>query len=148
MSDRTDQKFLQMYTEELDFLRRMSGEFARDFPTVASRLDLTQFDCKDPWVERLLEGVAYLTSRVRRELDGGMPLLAESLVSISEPRATSPLPSMAVLQLNYSGDLKSAKFIPPETTRIPSCACIPPSTATATLPDDSLVTLRPPNDID
>ena len=115
MSDRTDQKFLQMYTEELDFLRRMSGEFARDFPTVASRLDLTQFDCKDPWVERLLEGVAYLTSRVRRELDGGMPLLAESLVSISEPRATSPLPSMAVLQLNYSGDLKSAKFIPPET---------------------------------
>ena len=49
MSDRTDQKFLQMYTEELDFLRRMSGEFARDFPTVASRLDLTQFDCKDPW---------------------------------------------------------------------------------------------------
>ncbi len=110
-----DQKFLQMYTEELDFLRRMSGEFARDFPTVAGRLDLSQFDCEDPWVERLLEGVAYLTSRVRRELDGGMPLLAESLVSISEPRATSPLPSMAVLHLNYSGDLKSAKFIPSET---------------------------------
>ena len=73
MSNHIDGQFLQFYTEELDYLRRMSGEFAREFPAVAGRLDLTQFDCEDPWVERTLEGVAFLTARVRRELNGGLP---------------------------------------------------------------------------
>lgn len=115
MSEQHDHKFLQLYTEELDYLRRMSGEFARQFPAVAGRLDLTQFDCQDPWVERLLEGVAYLTSRVRRELDGGLPKLAQSIVNIAEPRASSPLPSFALLALDPAPDLNGVFTIPKGT---------------------------------
>lgn len=116
MSDQHDRKFLQLYTEELDYLRRMSGEFARQFPAVAGRLDLTQFDCQDPWVERLLEGVAYLTSRVRRELDGGLPQLAQSLVNIAEPRAASSLPSFAMLNIEPSADLGASFTVPKGTS--------------------------------
>ena len=88
MSEQVDHDFLQAYTQELDFLRQMSGEFAKAYPAVAGRLDLSQFDCEDPWVERLLEGVAFLTARVQRELDGGLPHLAQSLVKIAEPRGS------------------------------------------------------------
>ena len=112
MSDHIDRQFLQFYTEELDYLRRMPGEFARAFPAVAGRLDLTQFDCEDPWVERLLEGVAFLTSRSRRELNGGLPLLAQSLINIAEPRAAAPLPSLAILELKVPSDLVGIRRIP------------------------------------
>ena len=112
MSNHIDGQFLQFYTEELDYLRRMSGEFAREFPAVAGRLDLTQFDCEDPWVERTLEGVAFLTARVRRELNGGLPLLAQSMVNIAEPRAAAPLPSFAILELETPSDLASVQRIP------------------------------------
>ncbi|MEE2972702.1 MAG: type VI secretion system baseplate subunit TssF [Planctomycetota bacterium] len=115
MSKSHDVKFLELYTEELDYLRRMSGEFAKQFPAVAGRLDLTQFDCQDPWVERLLEGVAYLTSRVRRELDGGLPLLAQSLISIAEPRAVAPLPSFTMMEIKPAHDLAQGSLIPAGT---------------------------------
>ena len=115
MSKSHDVKFLELYTEELDYLRRMSGEFAKQFPAVAGRLELSQFDCQDPWVERLLEGVAYLTSRVRRELDGGLPRLAQSLISIAEPRAVSPLPSFTMMEVRPAHDLTQGNMIPSGT---------------------------------
>jgi len=85
-----DEDFLRIYSNELDYLRRMSGEFAKEFPTVARRLNLDEFECQDPWVERLIEGTAFLTARVQRQLHGGMPRLAQSLVDIAAPYASAP----------------------------------------------------------
>jgi len=106
-----DEDFLRIYSDELDYLRRMSGEFAREFPTVARRLDLDEFECQDPWVERLIEGTAFLTARVQRQLHGGMPRLAQSLVDIAAPHAAAPIPSMAVCGLQPAPDLAAARVI-------------------------------------
>ena len=43
MSKSHDVKFLELYTEELDYLRRMSGEFAKQFPAVAGKLELSHW---------------------------------------------------------------------------------------------------------
>ena len=51
-------KFLSYYNKELTFLKEMGREFALRYPKVASRLALNASDIPDPYIERLLEGVA------------------------------------------------------------------------------------------
>ena len=59
-----DPKLLRYYGRELQYVREMGAEFARDFPKIAGRLGLDTFECSDPYVERLLEGFAFLAVRV------------------------------------------------------------------------------------
>ena len=40
----------------------MGKEFAAQYPKIASRLALDTTDIPDPYVERLLEGVSFLTA--------------------------------------------------------------------------------------
>ena len=62
-----DERLLDHYNNELHHLREMAGEFAREFPKIAGRLSLDKDAkeiCPDPYVERLLEGFAYLAARI------------------------------------------------------------------------------------
>ena len=61
----THPRLLKYYNAELQHFREMSGEFAAEFPKVAGRLALDSFECADPYVERLIEGFAFLAARVR-----------------------------------------------------------------------------------
>ena len=60
---------LPYYNRELDALRRLSGEFADTHPKVAGRLRLAPDTVDDPHVERLLEGVAFLSDRTEQRHD-------------------------------------------------------------------------------
>ena len=42
--------FLDYYRENLRYLRTLGAEFASEFPKVASRLNLSEFECPDPYV--------------------------------------------------------------------------------------------------
>ena len=59
-----DPRLLRYYGRELQYVRELGAEFARDFPKIAGRLGLDTFECSDPYVERLLEGFAFLSARV------------------------------------------------------------------------------------
>jgi len=59
-----DPRHLEYYNRELQHIREIGGEFAAEFPKIAGRLGLSGFECADPYVERLLEGFAYLAARV------------------------------------------------------------------------------------
>ena len=62
-------RLLELYNQELHHVRESAAEFAKEYPKIASRLTLAGMDCADPYVERLLEGFAYLTARVQLKLD-------------------------------------------------------------------------------
>ena len=49
-----DPRLLDYYNRELQYVREMGGEFAREYPKIAGRLGLEEFECADPYVERLL----------------------------------------------------------------------------------------------
>ena len=70
------------YLEELSFLREMGREFAARYPAVAHMLSTSG---ADPDVERLLEGIAFLTGRVRQKLDDEVGLLPEKDLEDSTP---------------------------------------------------------------
>ena len=67
------------YEAELAYLRDQGREFARAFPSTAGLLAERS---DDPDVERLLEGFAFLSSRIRERVDDGMPELAQQLAAI------------------------------------------------------------------
>ena len=66
-----DRRLLDLYNRELAHLRAMGAEFAKEFPKIAGRLGgLDEFQpCQDPFVERLLEGFAFLSARVQLKLN-------------------------------------------------------------------------------
>ena len=82
----------------------MGGEFAEEFPKIARRLGLRAFACDDPYVERLLEGFAFLAARVRLKVDAEFPRFTRHLLEMVYPHFLSPLPSMTVVQIEPDYD--------------------------------------------
>ena len=94
-----DRRLLGYYNRELQYLRETGAEFARDFPRIAGRLGLEEFSCADPYVERLLEGFAFLAARVQLKIDSEFPRFTQTLLETVYPQYLSPTPSMLVAQL-------------------------------------------------
>jgi type VI secretion system VasI/ImpG family protein len=98
-------EFLDYYRDNLSYIRNLAAEFAADFPKIAGRLGLGEFECEDPYIERLLEGTAFLSARVEKKLDEGYYRLLESVLNSLAPSALYPIPAGAVLELSLnSGD--------------------------------------------
>jgi len=94
-----DERLLAYYNSELRHVREMAGEFAREFPKVAGRLALDRDAkevCPDPYVERLLEGFAFLAARVHLKLDAEFPRFTQALLETVYPHYLSPVPAMGV----------------------------------------------------
>ncbi len=93
-----DRRLLRYYELELQHLRGMGAEFAREFPKMAGRLGLEGFTCADPFVERLLEGFAFLTARVQLKLEAEFPRFTQSLLETIFPHYLAPTPSLTMVQ--------------------------------------------------
>jgi type VI secretion system protein ImpG len=87
--------FNKYYLDELQFLRELGEEFARAHPNAAHYLSGTS---RDPDVERMLEGFAFLSARVREKLDDEFPELTHGLFRLLWPHYLRPVPSMAILE--------------------------------------------------
>jgi type VI secretion system protein ImpG len=113
-----DQRLLNYYNRELQYVRELGGEFARQFPKIAGRLGLDAFECADPYVERLLEGFAFLSARIHLKLDAEFPRFTEHLLEMVYPHYLSPTPSIAVVQFQPNqkqGTLLDGFVIPRDT---------------------------------
>jgi len=107
-------RFLSLYQSELQHLRGMGVEFARSNPAVARGLDLRPNECQDPWVERLLEGFAFLAARTALKLEAEFPHFTQSLLGTIYPHYLAPTPSVAIVSLEpdpAQGDLSSGHTI-------------------------------------
>jgi type VI secretion system protein ImpG len=93
-----DPRLLDYYNRELQFLREMGAEFATQFPRIAARLGMDGTECSDPYVERLLEGVAFLTARVQLKIDARHPQFTQHLMEMVYPHFLAPVPSCAIAE--------------------------------------------------
>lgn len=89
---------LAYYNRELLHLRELGSEFAHTHPKIAGRLGLDSFECADPYVERLLEGFAFLAARIQLKQDAVFPQFCQQLLQLLQPQYLAPTPSMAVVQ--------------------------------------------------
>lgn len=100
--------FKRYYEDELAFLRELGGEFAHAYPDTARELGLAGHD---PDVERLLQGVAFLTGRIRQGLDAQFPDLLYPLLGHIWPQALRPSPCAVMLEFTPRPNMFREPFV-------------------------------------
>ncbi|HMW22521.1 MAG TPA: type VI secretion system baseplate subunit TssF [Burkholderiaceae bacterium] len=117
-----DPGLLRLYNQELAHLREMGAEFAREFPKIAARLTMDGLEVADPYVERLLEGFAFMAARTQLKLDAEYPRFIHSLLAAIYPDFLSPVPSMMVLRFlpAYADPALAQGFTVPRQTTVRS----------------------------
>lgn len=103
-----DPRLLDYYNRELQFVREMGAEFAQAYPRIAARLGIEGLECADPYVERLLEGFAFLTARVQLKLDARHPDFTQHLLELIYPHFLCPMPACAIVEI--APDMKEASL--------------------------------------
>ena len=68
-------------------------------PAVARNLSLDTVPCPDPYVERLLEGVAFLAARTRLKLDAERSRFARTVLDALYPDLVAPTPAIGMVAL-------------------------------------------------
>jgi hypothetical protein len=68
-------------------------------PAVARNLSLDTVPCPDPYVERLLDGVAFLAARTRLKVDAERSRFSRSVLDVLYPDLVTPAPATAMVVL-------------------------------------------------
>ncbi|HEI8864701.1 type VI secretion system baseplate subunit TssF [Serratia sp. AKBS12] len=114
------ERFLGLYNEELRYLRESGQQFAERHPQVAQHLGMHTEGIQDPFVERLLEGTAFLSARVHERIDNEYPEFALQMLSRLAPLWYTPMPSIAtvVFEPDFTSPLWQAPVALPKGSRI------------------------------
>ncbi|HUU46857.1 MAG TPA: type VI secretion system baseplate subunit TssF [Acidobacteriota bacterium] len=116
--------FNKYYQDELTYLRALGREFADAYPQAAHMLAETG---TDPDVERLLEGFAFLTGRLRQRLDAELPELTHAFVGLLWPHYLRPIPAMSIAQFTPAAALQDTQMIargtPIESSSVEGTRC-------------------------
>lgn len=96
------------FREELSFLKEQGREFTQIYP------HLTRFlngNTTDPDVERLLEGFAFLTGRLRQKVEDEFPELTHSLINMLWPNYLRPVPSMCIVKFMVNSGISEKQTV-------------------------------------
>ena len=113
-----DPRLLDYYNRELAYLRELGAEFSRQHPKIAGRLGMSGIEVADPYVERLLEGFAFLSGRIHLKMDAEFPRFSQRLLELVYPHYLRPTPAIGVARLTPSlteGGVTAALQIPRHT---------------------------------
>ncbi len=97
--------FKDYYQQQLDRLRKLAAEFAKEHPALAPML---AGQSKDPDVERLLEGMAYLTAMLTARLDDSFPEIVHNLMQLCSPQYLRPIPSSVIIKFTPHSNLRES----------------------------------------
>jgi type VI secretion system protein ImpG len=101
--------FNRYYQQELNNLRELGSEFSKAHPAIAPMLSGS---AADPDVERLLEGVAFLTGLLRQKLDDEFPEVIHDLMQLIWPHYLRPVPSTTMMAFSPKPTLRESMIIP------------------------------------
>lgn len=94
-----NKKFLTYYNQELSFLREEGNIFAKKYPKIAARLGMDSTDIPDPYVERILEGIAFLNARTHLKIDASYPEFVSHILEVIYPQFLMPQPAATIVEL-------------------------------------------------
>jgi type VI secretion system protein ImpG len=105
----------RLYRDELAFLRLQGQSFAKRHPQLARFLGES---AADPDVERLLEGFAFLSARIREKVEDDFPELTFSLLNLLWPNYLRPVPSIAMIRFDPVEQAITKHQIVPKDTEL------------------------------
>jgi type VI secretion system protein ImpG len=117
--------FSKFYQSELTYLREMGRAFSLEHPNLAPLLAERS---ADPDVERLLEGFAFVTARIRERLEDAVPELSHELTQLVLPHYLRPVPSCSMVEFTAAmrslrGPVKIARGTELVSTPVEGTAC-------------------------
>ncbi|MDR2592412.1 MAG: type VI secretion system baseplate subunit TssF [Chitinispirillales bacterium] len=86
------------YEEELRYLKEEGARFAQKYPQRAGYLNLESAKDRDPKVEALFEGFAFISAGIRERIDETLPSLAAGLAGLVWPQFLHPIPAICVAE--------------------------------------------------
>lgn len=86
--------FSYYFQQEMSHLKEIGAAFARENPAIAPMLGEPS---TDPDVDRLLEGVAFLTGSIRQKIDDEFPEIIHNFIRQVWPHYLRPVPSTALV---------------------------------------------------
>jgi type VI secretion system protein ImpG len=92
------------YQQEFSALCEEASEFADDYPEQAGMLGLQRGRSSDPQVDLMMQSFAYLTGRLRHQLEIDQADLPNALLGDLYPHLEAPLPSMMVAEMEVQPD--------------------------------------------
>jgi type VI secretion system protein ImpG len=93
----------EQFEGELEGLLRAAEGFARRHPSHASLIDNSRMEA-DPSAMRLLEGMAFISARLRHQIDNQLKDITEVLIDKIAPTYLRPKPSKTVIALESNGE--------------------------------------------
>jgi type VI secretion system protein ImpG len=102
----------QRFEAERAYLRELGREFSERYPELGSMLS---DEHSDPSVERLLQGVAFLTARIQARLDDDLPELGQRILRQLCPQLLRPVPSLVIQQFNAAPQATAWQRVPKRT---------------------------------
>ncbi|VAW76156.1 Protein ImpG/VasA [hydrothermal vent metagenome] len=109
----------EYFEAEMRLLYDSAQEFAEAYPEQAGMLNLSEVSDRDPYIERLLEGVAYLTAGIRKRIDDDIPEISENLLAQLWPHFLRPYPSATIMEFAArSGQLQQSQVVEKETVML------------------------------
>ena len=106
------------FDEEMRYLQEAGAAFAEAHPEAARYLGAAAVADRDPYVERLFEGFAFLTGRIRERLDDEFPRVTEGLFELLFPHMVRPVPSCAVVEFTPRPGLVQDPVLLPRGTAV------------------------------
>ena len=88
-----NREFMELYNRELALFYEHAEEFAEEYPGVAERLGAMTQDSPDPMIGSLLEGAAFLATRVQLKLKHEFSTFTDNLLEQLVPNFLAPIPS-------------------------------------------------------
>lgn len=86
------------FEAEMRLLHEAAQEFAAAYPEQARMLNLGELRDRDPYIERLLEGVAFLSAQIRGRIDASQIAVSEQLLAHVCANQLRPYPSTTVVE--------------------------------------------------
>ena len=86
------------FEAELRLLNEFAQEFSEAYPEQAGMLNLKEVKDRDPYVERLIEGMAFLTAQIRQQIDDDIPDICETFLNHVKPDFLRPYPSTTIVE--------------------------------------------------
>ena len=110
----------EYYQYELSYLRSAGRDFAKRFPKIARRLDLSHNESSDPQIERLIESFAFLSGKLQKQIDDQFPEIADALLGVLYKPLVLPTPScvMVNFDVDQARAMKNVGCVVPKNTQL------------------------------
>ena len=101
----------EYFEAEMRLLQDAAADFARAHPEQARMLNLTEVRDRDPYVERLLEGMAFMAAQIRARIDDSEVAVSEQLLEQLCPGQLRGSPSGTLLAFTPDTHAQQSKTV-------------------------------------